>query len=294
MANNTKRPQWRTAVEVAVISIVIYVALGAPGLSSLGPTNNENVKQSVPTARAKIESLVYPDETLSCPSHKYGVHVVTSEPLVLYIDGFLSGEEADYLVTQSQDKWQTSTIFNGGVETTDDKVRKSEKALIDRDDTVQCIEQRALAFQGWPAETFIERLWTQRYNVTGHYAYHYDWATASKISRRVSTFMVYLAADCEGGGTQFPKIARPKDARWCEFVDCSPEAEEGVTFKPRKGAAVFWSNFDAAGRGYKDTIHAGLPVTSGTKIGLNIWSWYQAGHSTPQGHISGPSTEHVA
>ncbi|KAK4554970.1 hypothetical protein LTR86_008118 [Recurvomyces mirabilis] len=262
MTDNTKRPQWRTAVEVAVISIVIYAVLGAPSLSSLGLTNNEDAKQSVPTARAKIESLVYPDETLSCPAH-------------------------------NQDKWRTSTIFNGGVETADDKVRKSEKALIDRDETVQCIEQRALAFQGWPAETFIERLWTQRYNVTGHYAYHYDWATASKISRRVSTFMVYLAADCEGGGTHFPKIPRPKDARWCEFVDCSPEAEEGVAFKPRKGAAVFWSNFDAAGRGYKETIHAGLPVTSGTKIGLNIWSWYQAGHSAPQGHISGSSAEHV-
>lgn len=100
----------------------------------------------------------------------------------------------------SADKWQVSTVFNEGVERADDSVRKSEKALIDRDSTVQCVEQRALSVQGWPKETFIERLWTQRYNVTGHYAHHYDWATASKLSRRVSTFMVYLQADCEGGG----------------------------------------------------------------------------------------------
>jgi len=169
-------------------------------------------------------------------------------------------------------------VFNEGKETTDESVRKSEKALIDRDQTVQCIEQRALNIQGWPQETFIERLWTQRYNATGYYAHHYDWATASKSSRRVSTFMVYLAADCEGGGTNFPRISMPKDKRWCDFVECGETREEGVTFKARKGAAVFWLNFDADGRGYKETIHAGMPVTSGTKIGLNIWSWYQAGH----------------
>ena len=91
-------------------------------------------------------------------------------------------------------------MFNAGVETMDDSVRKSEKALINRDTTVQCVEQRALSVQGWPQDTFIERLWTQRYNVSGHYAQHYDWATGSKQSRRVSTFMVYLQADCEGGG----------------------------------------------------------------------------------------------
>ena len=38
-------------------------------------------------------------------------------------------------------------------------------------------------------------------------------------------------------------------------------------------------NFDEQGRGHKDTVHAGMPVTRGTKIGLNIWSWYQAGHA---------------
>ena len=91
-------------------------------------------------------------------------------------------------------------MFNAGVEATDETVRKSEKALIDRDEVVQCIEQRALSIQGWPHDTFIERLWTQRYNVSGHYSYHYDWSTATKEAMRVSTFMVYLKADCEGGG----------------------------------------------------------------------------------------------
>lgn len=192
-----------------------------------------------------------------------------------------------------------STVFNAGVETTDSSIRRSEKAAIERDTVVQCIEQRALAFQGWPKDTFIERLWTQRYNVSGHYSLHYDWASSSRLSRRVSSFMVYLKSECVGGGTNFPRLPRPEsrsDAgqEWCEFVKCrstGPEsrhnldddsAEDGVTFQPRRGSAVFWMNFDAEGRGYKETIHAGMPVVEGQKIGLNIWSWYQAGHRAPE------------
>jgi prolyl 4-hydroxylase len=159
-------------------------------------------------------------------------------------------------------------------------VRKSEKAAIPRDRTVQCIEARALAFQGWPRDTFIERLWTQRYNVSGHYAPHFDWAASTRSSRRVSSFMVYLRDECEGGGTRFPRLANPA-GEWCAVVECEGDGGEGTTFKARKGGAVFWRNFDEEGRGYKETVHAGMPVVAGQKIGLNIWSWYQAGHQVP-------------
>ena len=27
----------------------------------------------------------------------------------------------------------------------------------------------------------------------------------------------------------------------------------------------------------KETVHSGLPVTKGVKVGLNIWSWWQRG-----------------
>lgn len=176
----------------------------------------------------------------------------------------------------SQDKWQPSTIFAGGVESTDANVRRSDKALVPRSHLVQCIESRALAFQGWPSNTFIERIWTQRYNVSGHYARHYDWGSASRDARRASTFMVYIGDECEGGGTEFPMIEGRKEGKWCEFVECE-DGMEGVVFKPKKGSAVFWSNFDDEGRGIRETVHAGLPVTKGVKVGLNIWSWWQRG-----------------
>lgn len=153
--------------------------------------------------------------------------------------------------------------------------------MIDRDEIVQCIEQRGLSFQGWPADTFLERLWTQRYVAGGHYSHHYDWVHGFKNARRVSTFMVYVQANCTGGGTNFPLLTRPKEEKWCQFIDCNESPENGVTFLAKAGNAVYWENFDANGKGWKEGLHAGMPVESGVKIGLNLWSWYQKGHRRP-------------
>lgn len=94
--------------------------------------------------------------------------------------------------------------------------------------------------------------------------------------------MVYLDDQCTGGGTEFPRLKRPIGDRWCKLIECggdaSQEDEYGVTFKPVKGNAVYWENFRPDGRGYEETWHAGLPVKSGVKVGLNVWSWYQPGY----------------
>jgi prolyl 4-hydroxylase len=102
--------------------------------------------------------------------------------------------------------------------------------------------------------------------------------------------MVWLGDQCEGGGTRFPRLEKPKSEAWCRFIECGEDdngdgsgADEndmgmGVTFKPMKGNAVYWENMKTDGMGYEESWHAGLPVTSGTKIGLNIWSWLQDGY----------------
>jgi prolyl 4-hydroxylase len=68
----------------------------------------------------------------------------------------------------------------------------------------------------------------------------------------------------------------PRGEDWCEMVDCDEEWERGVTFRPREGSGVFWMNMerdvDGVMRGDERTLHAGLPVTSGGKVGMNIWT----------------------
>lgn len=86
-----------------------------------------------------------------------------------------------------------------------------------------------------------------------------------------------LKRDEEGGKVKTGEEEDP----WCKFVECEggrvktgPDGR-GVTFKAVEGNAVFWTNFraDGSGSGYRETWHAGLPVTKGEKVGLNIWSW---------------------
>ena len=202
------------------------------------------------------------------------------------------------LFRRSLDKYTPSIVYDGVTERVDPSKRLSDRALLDRDDTVRCIEERARAFQGWRPHLYIERMWAQRYNASGHYRHHYDWTgSLARGGDRLSTFMVYLDADCEGGGTNFPRLQMPPGKQWCQFLECegdngsenSKQSKDGVsqkpgiTFKPIKGNAIFWENLRPDGTGYPETWHAAYPVTSGTKVGLNIWSWYQPPKRTSRG-----------
>lgn len=90
--------RWRTIVEVAAISAVIYVLVGTPGLPASFRSSFSSPEQDVPVARAKAESLVYPSKGLQCPQHDFDVHFFSTDPLVMYIDGFLSDSEAEHMV----------------------------------------------------------------------------------------------------------------------------------------------------------------------------------------------------
>ncbi|KAH8731387.1 hypothetical protein GQ44DRAFT_671203 [Phaeosphaeriaceae sp. PMI808] len=279
-------------VQYGFLAIVVYVLAGAP-LSTLVSNSYSGANASEHSAASldKLESLVIPDTDLQCEQHTYkGVHILNREPLVVYIEGFLGDEEARHVVGASSPHFTPATIWNAGQEKLDTTIRHSEKAPLPRDQTVKCIEDRARRFQGWRPNVFIEKLWAQRYGTGGHYTYHYDWSVATKSSGRVSSFMVYLESNCTGGGTHFPRLRHPAststDHEWCRFMECSPISTnsslgEGIVFKPIAGNAVYWENMRLDGSGYAESWHAGLPVETGSKIGLNIWSWLQVGLVPP-------------
>jgi prolyl 4-hydroxylase len=154
-------------------------------------------------------------------------------------------------------------------------VRLSEVATPPRDQVVKCIENRALSLQGHTRSISLEKLKVQKYGTGGHYSHHFDWMGGRAEMDRVSSFMVYVEANCTGGGTEFPRLRSTAMVdgviNGCESSECVDGM--GVTFQPRKLNAVFWENIAENREGFQETYHAGLPVTSGSKIGLNIWSW---------------------
>jgi prolyl 4-hydroxylase len=155
---------------------------------------------------------------------------------------------------------------------------------VPRDAVVRCIEERALAFQGFDTpRSHLEPLQLVKYGLGEHFHFHTDWYTDPSLAspsfggNRLSSFFAYVNVangTTTGGGTNFPVLDAPGDDRWCSlgFVDCDEEWERGVTFRPVEGNAVFWQNLLPDGSGDPRTLHAGLPVTSGGKIGMNIWT----------------------
>lgn len=130
----------------------------------------------------------------------------------------------------------------------------------------------------------VEALQLVKYDVGGEFRLHYDWFP-TLVTRNVSehgngrpfnrlgTAFVYLGDDCVGGETYFPDVqgvAAEADGDKYSRTDTG----EGLLVKPRKGNAVFWNNMHMNGTGDSRVLHAGLPIQSGVKLGMNIFSTY--------------------
>jgi prolyl 4-hydroxylase len=88
-------------IQYTIFAVIVYFLAGAP-LSSLMVESNAGGGTSVGSVsvgQEKLDSLVVPEKGLRCGEHKYrGVHILSREPLVVYIEGFLGDEEARHVV----------------------------------------------------------------------------------------------------------------------------------------------------------------------------------------------------
>ncbi|KAM3501059.1 hypothetical protein MY11210_009428 [Beauveria gryllotalpidicola] len=102
---------------------------------------------------------------------------------------------------------------------------------------------------------------------------HSDRHGAPRRSRRLGTIFVYLQDSCSRGETYFPELAAvSEEADGGKFARAV--GDKGLLVKPVRGNGIFWNNIYPNGSGDPRVIHAGLPVESGVKVGLNMWSTY--------------------
>ena len=184
-----------------------------------------------------------------------------------------NGESSDsaFISSLTADESGSETLRN---------TRRSKSATAARDAVTRCIETRALNFQGFDTpRSHLEPIQLVRYQINETYDFHTDWftspaqTTAEYGGNRLSSFFAYLHAseDVTGGGTRFPLLAAPKNLKWCKFIDCDVPIGEGTTFLPIPGNAVYWANL-VRGHGDQRNLHMGEAVTSGEKVGMNIWT----------------------
>ncbi|KAK6069413.1 2og-fe oxygenase family protein [Seiridium cupressi] len=216
----------------------------------------------------------------NCHHPAYRSHILSKSPLVIYLTDFLTPEERTHLTEITKDTFSHSAVADGTGAEGQRQTRTSQSTNVERDDLVRCIEERALLFQGFDVpRNHLEPVQLVKYAQGEHYHFHTDWftnpihATSALGGNRLSSFFAYVAAEnITGGGTNFPMLDAPYNQKWCDFIDCDEPYENGVTFRPVAGNAVFWQNLLEDGTGDQRNLHAGLPVTSGWKIGMNIWT----------------------
>lgn len=73
----------------------LYVLVYLPISSMLHGSPQKSKKQE---ALIFNESFVATDEPLACPSHSYNTHILSHEPLIIYIENFLSESESRHLL----------------------------------------------------------------------------------------------------------------------------------------------------------------------------------------------------
>jgi prolyl 4-hydroxylase len=96
-----------TLIQYTLFAVIAYFLAGAPLLSTFLPDASSAISkhagassgnQKVQLSYDMIESLMHPDPGLVCEEHGYRVHVLHREPLVVYVEGFLSEGERRRIV----------------------------------------------------------------------------------------------------------------------------------------------------------------------------------------------------
>lgn len=98
---STMAPKFSTIFGYLIALIPAYILVFAP-LSRLilGPQGSENDILDTSQLDPNLLSLIDPDEVLDCSSHSYNVHIFSRAPLVIYIESFLSDDEASHMVRE--------------------------------------------------------------------------------------------------------------------------------------------------------------------------------------------------
>lgn len=87
--------KFSTVAEYFLISIALYIFVLSPILQ---PYISSGKEEDAVVSYEKSDSLVYPDENLQCEPHTFQSHILSRDPLIIYIPSFLKDEEADEMV----------------------------------------------------------------------------------------------------------------------------------------------------------------------------------------------------
>ena len=190
-----------------------------------------------------------------------GSYVLSSDPMVAYLDDFLSADECLHIIQIARDKLKRARVSRKGDESvTKGRTNKNAWVSHNTDEIVLAVASRISKLVGIPLEN-AEALQVIYYDVDQQYKAHFDAYDLSKDlgrhytrrgGQRLVTTLTYLNDVEEGGGTSFPKL------------DIKIEARKGRL-------AIFHNCIAGTNDVHPNSLHSGLPVVRGEKWAFNIW-----------------------
>jgi prolyl 4-hydroxylase len=168
----------------------------------------------------------------------------------------LSVDECNELIYMSKDKLFEATTL--GTKIKDYRVAENTW-LFEKTNLNEKIKNIVSEKTGLPID-YQEGIHIVKYNVGGEYKEHHDFfppntdyyhSQIKKGGQRIYSCLFYLNDDFLGGETHFPKV--------------------NYKVKPKLGKLVIWKNLNDDLSINSNSLHAGLPVTSGEKWICIIW-----------------------
>ena len=188
--------------------------------------------------------------------------ILYKQPTIRSHQSVLTPLECDYLIAISCASMQSSKVVSSEA---GDSIRASFRTsegtvLLPHmlDYTAVRIAER-LTFPGSFNQPEGEFLSLLRYMPGQEYRPHHDYldedandySMVKTCGQRRATLLTYLNEDYDGGETEFPEL--------------------GIKYRGTTGDSLYFENTDENGRPIPNSLHAGLPVTSGEKWLATVW-----------------------
>lgn len=179
--------------------------------------------------------------------------ILSSRPRVTLYRSLFTRRECHYLINVASPFFTRSVVVHPDTgQLIEDPVRNSDVAafpLAYETPAVHALNRRLAAISATDAEQG-EPLQILRYRPGQQYKAHSD-ALPNAVNQRICTALVYLNDDYAGGETHF--------------------LANGLKMRGAAGDAILFVNADRDGHPHADALHAGLPVTRGTKLLASRW-----------------------
>jgi predicted 2-oxoglutarate/Fe(II)-dependent dioxygenase YbiX len=189
---------------------------------------------------------------------------VCQAPRVRVIEGFLHPTACRWLISRARGKLNRAKMYNAKTNQDEHFASRTNSAflfdILNADVVLAILRARISTALQLPAFC-LEPTQIFHYSTGQTIGPHYDFLEArtmidyrtgeSYAGQRITTFLVYLNGDFEGGETEF--------------------VQADYKFKGAEGDAVYFANVGLDGQPDRQSLHAGLPPTRGEKWIISQW-----------------------